>query len=363
MSRPEWIEGHDADRTLLDRLAERAAGCEQQIGLALQLAIEMGTVVPEPGAGSTAALWSALSSVAAVDVTVARVVEPHLDALAILSQASATGGLGDLSAIGANERSTWGVFAAEAAGMRLVAAENDAVEHDAAENGGTWRLSGTKPWCSLAGSLSHALVTAHTGDSTRRLFAIALKQPGVVVREGAWHATGLASVASGPVDFDAVEAIPVGEDGWYLQRPGFAWGGIGVAACWFGGAVGVARRAFLAAREREPDQIGLMHLGALDTEVHAARVALALAARIVDDPATTREQAEIVALRTRNIVARASEEVVQRVGHALGPAPLALENEHARRVADLQIYVRQHHAERDHASLGRKLLAALDARW
>ena len=33
-----------------------------------------------------------------------------------------------------------------------------------------------------------------------------------------------------------------------------------------------------------------------------------------------------------------------RVGHALGPAPLAFDDEHARRVADSEFYVRQHHA-------------------
>lgn len=49
--------------------------------------------------------------------------------------------------------------------------------------------------------------------------------------------------------------------------------------------------------------------------------------------------------------------MLARVGRALGPAPLALEAEHARRVADLQLYVRQHHAERDQASLGEAVAA------
>ena len=41
------------------------------------------------------------------------------------------------------------------------------------------------------------------------------------------------------------------------------------------------------------------------------------------------------------------------MGHALGPAPLAFDADHAARVADLEIYLRQHHAERDVAALGR----------
>ena len=64
----------------------------------------------------------------------------------------------------------------------------------------------------------------------------------------------------------------------------------------------------------------------------------------------------------RATVARACEETLARAGHALGPAPLALDAAHAKRVADLQLYVRQHHAERDLASLG-ETLAAGPAPW
>ena len=53
----------------------------------------------------------------------------------------------------------------------------------------------------------------------------------------------------------------------------------------------------------------------------------------------------------------AAEEVLRRAGHALGPAPLALDEVHARRVADLAVYLRQHHAERDVARLGELVLA------
>ena len=52
------------------------------------------------------------------------------------------------------------------------------------------------------------------------------------------------------------------------------------------------------------------------------------------------------------MVAGAVEQTLTQVGHALGPGPLAFDEEHARRVADLQFYVRQHHAERDLAALG-----------
>ena len=71
----------------------------------------------------------------------------------------------------------------------------------------------------------------------------------------------------------------------------------------------------------------------------------------------------MLAKRVRATVARACEEIVSRAGHALGPAPLALDAAHAKRVADLQLYVRQHHAERDQESLGEALARSTVAPW
>ena len=53
------------------------------------------------------------------------------------------------------------------------------------------------------------------------------------------------------------------------------------------------------------------------------------------------------------MVETAVDETINRTGRALGPAPLCQDAQHARRVADLTIYVRQSHAERDLERLGR----------
>lgn len=327
-----------------------------------------------PGTGATARLWGLLASLAAADLAVARAVEPHLDATAILAQ---TGQVQLAAASG-----TWGVFAAEGHGVRLDAGQGA---------DGAWRLSGVKPWCSLADRLDAALVTAHLpGDAPRGLFAVGLRGDGVEVLDQPWAARGLTEIPSTPVRFDDVPAVPVGGPGWYLDRPGFWWGGIGVAACWFGGAVGIARRLYVQARSRQDDQLTAMHLGAVDERLQAARCVLAHAAAAVDaaggqdaqgggrtasrgeDGAlrhgTARQPAQAVdgrllAKRVRATVARTCEEVLAAAGHALGPAPLALEADHAKRVADLQVYLRQHHAERDDASLGAALAQRDAAPW
>jgi len=54
------------------------------------------------------------------------------------------------------------------------------------------------------------------------------------------------------------------------------------------------------------------------------------------------------------VVETAVDETISRTARALGPAPLCQDEEHAQRVADLTIYVRQSHAERDLEQLGRQ---------
>lgn len=298
----------------------------RSIDRGLDLARDLGPRTDGPGEGGTADLWETLATLASADLGAARVVEPHLDALAILGQ------VGEPVPDG-----VWGVFAAEGGDDPLTATRAEGVT-----------LTGTKPWCSLADRLDGALVTAASADGTRGLYAVSLHDPGVEVIPGTWHARGFTELPSGPVRFAQVAATPVGAPGWYLSRPGFEWGGMGVAACWFGGAVGVARALHAAAVAR-PNPFLLMHLGAIDRGLQDARRALAEAAVLVDAHASG---SRILAKRVRATVAAVAEDVIARAGHALGPAPLALDAEHAKRVADLTLYLRQHHAERDLESLG-----------
>jgi alkylation response protein AidB-like acyl-CoA dehydrogenase len=328
---------------LVADLSERAAATGGHLPAVLALTRTLSGVVSPPGAGRTAERWAALSSLGAGDLSAARVAEAHLDALAIQAEHGAAQ---------PDPTLVWGVFAAEGPGVRV----------DAREVDGGWLLTGTKPWCSAADQLDRALITAHTDDG-RRLFAVDLTGPEVTTRPVPWVSRGLVEVTSGPIDLDRAPATPVGETGWYLSRPGFAWGGIGVAACWYGGLVAVARRLWSTAKEREPDQIARMHLGAVDRQVEASRLALADAARRVDDGSADGVAGVILAERVRGTVASAAEAVVRAAGHALGPGPLAADEEHARRVADLQIYVRQHHAERDEARLGQLLLETDAPPW
>lgn len=285
--------------------------------------------------GSVAATWELLASVAARDVAAARVLEPHLDALAILDEAATDGFAVDLDTSG-----VWGVFAAEGPGTRL----------EARQDADTWTLRGTKPWCSLAADLDHALVTAWIDDERRQLFAIDLREPTVTARSGPWRSRGLQRIVSAPMDVDDARAVPVGDAGWYLRRSGFAHGGVGVAACWWGGAVPLRAALRDAARSDRADQLARTHLGRADTALWAARAALVETATVFADGGSASEG--LRAARARAVVAEAVETTIAEAAHALGPLPLVADEAHARRVADLQVYVRQHHAERDLAKIG-----------
>jgi len=314
----------------------------------LERCVRAGHSIPRIGEGDTAKLWDLLAGTAYEDVAAARILEPHLDAIGILGQAGTELDTGrdpwKLTSIGADRDSSWGVFAAEGAGMRV----------EASETGEGWTLTGTKPWCSLAAHLSHALVTAFVGEE-RRLFAVALSAPGVHPREGPWVARGLADIVSAPVDFDGAPAVPIGVAGWYLDRPGFAWGGMSVAACWWGGALAVRDALTAAASTERADQVALVHAGRADVALWAARAVLREAAELID--AGGGIDMRLLAERVRSGVADAVTATLAEADAALGPGPLVTDDSYARRVADLHLYLRQHHGLRDSARAARLLIA------
>lgn len=305
---------------------------EDGVGAALDLARDLGATTPVPGAGRTAERWELLGRLGSHDLTVARAVEPHLDALAILAEAGLEPGAG-----------AYGVWAAEGPGRRLEATESSSEG---------WTLSGEKPWCSLAGTVDRALVTAWVDDEHRALFDVDARHRGLEVDDSAWVPHGLRRITTSSVRLDRVPARMVGAPGWYLERPGFAWGGVGVAAVWLGAARALQNRLVAAARRREPDQIALMHLGEADATLWSAGTALQSVAALADSGRPTSAESALAAARARLVAAQAAEDLLARVGRALGPAPLAMDPEHAQRVADLTLYVRQHHGERDAAALG-----------
>jgi alkylation response protein AidB-like acyl-CoA dehydrogenase len=292
--------------------------------------------LPLPGSGRTAERWRRLGLLAEENIVAARIAEAHVDAVAILDE---------LGGKPPESDQLWGVWAAESPDEVLAATHlGDDV----------FSLNGTKVWCSGAGFCTHALVTARLKDNSRGLFAVAIVDPVVKPLPSTWWNPGMAGSDTRSVQFTNAHAVEVGEPGDYLNRPGFWHGAIGVAACWLGGARRVAGPLYRCAASESADAYALAHLGAVDAALAAGDAMLALAAAQIDsDPFDRTSTAQLLARRARTIVEHAVDEAITRTGRALGPGPLCQDGRHAQRVADLSIYIRQSHAERDLAELGR----------
>jgi alkylation response protein AidB-like acyl-CoA dehydrogenase len=323
----------------------------QRTARAFTATVESGRLdLPLPGAGQTRARFEALADLAAEDLSLARLSEGHADAAAILAELGRLSRRGALGGDQAPLGTRWGVWAANPPGPALTAIRGD----------DGWRLRGTKQYCSGARVCTHALVTAAAEDGTR-LFAV--ETAALRPHPDSWPATGMAGSDTLDIDFPDVSAEPVGPPGAYVDRPGFSHGGVGVAACWYGGARAIGRTLLQAAAKRDIGPHALAHLGAVDIALRTARAALDEAADDIDaDPADQRREGHLRALRVRALTEAVATEVMGRVGRALGAGPLGHDQAHSRAVADLTVYLRQHHAERDLAALG-ALIAERGVSW
>ncbi len=283
--------------------------------------------LPFPAAGQTSGRHRALYDVGRVDLSLARLVEAHTDATAILHEADRAPG----------RRSLYGVWASEGPGEPLTAR--------ASSRAGVV-LNGAKDFCSGAGIVDAALITVHVGDRIR-LADVSLDAKGVSIDKPAWASPAFRATNTTRVRFRQVK-VPassmVGGPGWYLDRVGFWHGAIGPAACWAGGAAGLVEAAHQR-RHRNPHTAA--QLGALEAARWALNAYLDQSGQMIDRAGTNHHEARQRALTVRHLVERTCTEVMDRFGRATGPALLAFDAAIARRYAELTLYIRQSHAERD----------------
>jgi alkylation response protein AidB-like acyl-CoA dehydrogenase len=301
-------------------LREIAAGC--------------GAVLPKPGSGNTPARFAALADWATRDLSLARLAEGHVDALAVLAEAG----------LEPNPGATYGVWAARppAGGASALQAADG------------WHLSGTKPFCSGSTHIDRALLTAECNDGYR-LFDISVAENVVAVHPGSWPAVGMADSLSDTLDFGG-PPVPtdraVGPPDFYLERPGFWFGGTGVAACWFGGARGLVEHV-LRSVGPQPSELVVVELGHAVAHIDLMRRALEQAAKEIDaDPDDRTGRAKRRALVIRHAVHHGAQQVLAHSAAAGGARPLCLNSEQAQRAADLYVYLAQYHGPQDANVLG-----------
>lgn len=304
--------------------------------------------LPLPGCGNTLQRWQTLAVVAEHSLSLVKMYEGHTDALAILAELERP----VVPFIGA----IWGTWAAESANQRVIIHPS---------NRAAVKLEGTKCWCSGAQTVSHGLLTAWYADGRGpQLVRVAMHQPGVSVSSAGWMAVGMADSASVDVSFSQADAHLVGSVGDYLARPGFWQGGAGVAACWYGGArvLGVALHGALcelptAAR----GAYRLAALGKIDLALQSTATLLRHTAQWIDDNALA--DASEVALRARLAAEECARQVLDEAGRALGAAAFCRNARFARAAADLPVFIRQSHAERDYSALADRVISHPHEPW
>ena len=302
--------------------------------LIASLRCSLSDPLPLPGSGETAARHRSLMAIGRENLSLARLAEAHWDAVAILAEA---GRLPVPQAI-------YGVWASEVPG--------NALQLDSAKN----VFTGSKMFCGGGSLIDRALVTV--GSGLPLLIDVDLKANAAHLHydDSHWKTSAFAETHTCTVHFDAVPVSlgdggdVVGDSGWYLRRPGFWHGACGPAACWAGGALGLIDFALKQSRH---DAHTLAHLGAMHATGWALAAYLATAGDEIDADPTATAKAQTRALTLRHLVEQSCSDILRRLTRAYGPRPLTMDECIARRYQELDLYLRQSHAERDLESLGR----------
>ena len=291
--------------------------------------------LPVPGRGQTATRHKRLMEIGRESLSLARLAEAHFDALAILEEAGRTP---DSNAI-------YGVWASEIKGQPL---------QIVGEGEGSF-IVGAKMFCTGAGIIDRALITV--GQANPLLIDVNLaafsEKLDIDLSDwlvGAFQQTRTATVRFLKLQFEPEDVV--GDPGWYLRRPGFWHGACGPASCWAGGALGLYDYAISQVRS---DPHTLAHLGGLKASVWALQTYLTASGDEIDSDPLDCRRAHIRALTVRHLVEQECTEILQRLGRAYGPYPLAMERSVSERYQELQLYLRQCHAERDLESLGEEI--------
>lgn len=277
------------------------------------------------------------------DVPLSRLLEGHVDALRILDQAGREPVASVLYGVWASRSQQTGVAARPTAGDGLV-------------------LDGTIRFASGTGVLDRALVPAWLGAGTHVLVDLDVRELPVDTTQWSTAAMEVSrshtvTVAEVPVGADRV----IGPPGFYLGRPGFFPGGVGVAACWAGGAARLADLVQARLSDPVPDSISL-RLGSIRLQLAAASAALSTAATLLDadfprghaaDPTSGSPDWRAVSTEARAVVASAVDTVINETHRISGPAGLAYDVDLSRAAHDLRLYVLQQNADGDALYLGR----------
>lgn len=289
--------------------------------------------LPQPGGGRTPERHARLAEIGRRDLSTARLVEGHADAVAILCESGRR----------PKENSLYAVWASDVPGETGLSIE---------QREGYLRLFGKKMFCSGAGLVDRALVTSGGPDAL--LLDLDLRAPPDLLRIDLteWRSEAFRETQTATIYLDGLgmpKCDVVSTRDWYLERPGFWHGACGPAACWAGGAMGLVD---YAVKKTNSKPHARAHLGAMLAASWALNSYLQSAGEQIDEQPTDATAARIRALIVRHRIEQTCSEILTRFGRALGPRPLIYDADIGMHHRELEIYIRQCHGEVDLEGIG-----------
>jgi alkylation response protein AidB-like acyl-CoA dehydrogenase len=277
-------------------------------------------------------LVEVLRELGGADLSMARLVEGHMNAVALVCRHGTPAQVetfADAVAKGAMS-GVWG--ADDATGLRV------------ASEGQSWRLTGRKILASGAGFVTHPVVTARADCG--QVLLLPRLEPGERADIGAWTAQGMRSTATGTLDFTGMllgsDQI-LGEPGDFMRQPYFSGGAWRFCAVHLGAAERLVDlfREHLVSRGRENDPYQLQRIAQCVTATTTASFWVGEAARGMAEE--TRAAADLVAFvnLTRGVTERACLDVLEAVHRGVGLNAFMRPHPIERIARDLSTYLRQ----------------------
>ena len=282
------------------------------------------------GVGEPDRLRRVLTTIGHGSLTLGRLFEGHVNAVALTSRYGSY----------ANLRLLWQEAQAGRPSGVWMAGPPLRMERD----GGRLVLRGGKILCSGAGQFRRPLIAAdHDGGSQ---LAIPLIDPPRRAEAASWTAQGMRATATGSVDFDGIvvhEDELVGAKGDYLRSPYFRGGAWRVIAVQLGGLEAVLE-AFGAQLRGGPhcDQpLQLARYGEAEIACETARLWVKKAARLAEGPVDDAAAIDAYVDLARNAFEGAALNVVALAQKVIGLKSFLRPNPLERLVRDLTTYLRQ----------------------
>jgi len=276
-------------------------------------------------------LCTVLRLLGAGDLSIARLIEGHINAIALVcrygtpaQQASLASDVRDgaLAAV-------WG--ADDAAGLKIVSRDRYS------------ELRGRKILASGAGLVTRPLVTAKSGDD-QYMYLLRLAPDHPVDLSG-WTAQGMRSTATGAIDLTEIPIGPdetVGAAGDFMRQPTFSGGAWRFCAAHLGAMERLVElfRQHLVARGRAEDPYQLQRVAVCVAAVRTARFWVEEAARRFGGEADPEATVAFTNM-TRMVTERSALDIMESVQRGVGLSAFIRPDPIERICRDLSTYLRQ----------------------